>query len=90
MLCPDNVILTRTCAAFSEQYDAFDSCWNLIGYLRIRHGLFTVEAPDVGGTVVYEAMTSSDSGCFNDDERSMFLDRAKVALSDFYNNVQTI
>lgn len=90
MLCPDNVILTRTCAAFPEQYDAFDSRWNLIGYLRIRHGLFTVEAPDVGGTVVYEAMTSGDSGCFNDDERSAFLDRAKVALSDFYNGMRSI
>lgn len=87
MMCSDNVILNRTCAAFPEQYDAFDSRWNLIGYLRIRHGLFTVEAPDVGGTIVYEAVTSSGSGYFNDDERSMFLDRAKVALSDFYNNV---
>lgn len=75
-MCPDNVILSRTCTVSPEQYDAFDSRWNLIGYLRIRHGLFTVEAPDVGGTVVYEAMTSSNTG---------FLDRAKVALSDFYN-----
>lgn len=90
MLCPDNVILTRTCTAFPEQYDAFDSGWNLIGYLRIRHGLFTVEAPDVGGTVVYETMTSSGAGCFNDEERSTFLDRAKVALSDFYNGLSPI
>lgn len=85
MMCPDNVILSRTCTVSPEQYDAFDSRWNLIGYLRIRHGLFTVEAPDVGGTVVYEAMTSSNTGYFNDEERSTFLDRAKVALSDFYN-----
>lgn len=90
MLCPDNVILVRTCVAFPEQYDAFDSCWNLIGYLRIRYGLFTVETPDVGGTIVYEAMTSSGSGYFNDEERSTFLDRAKVALSDFYNGISPI
>lgn len=71
-MCPDNVILSRTCTVSPEQYDAFDSRWNLIGYLRIRHGLFTVEAPDVGGTVVYEAMTSSNTGYFNDEERSTF------------------
>lgn len=87
MLSPNNVILNRTSNALPEQYDAFDSRWNLIGYLRIRHGLFTVEAPDIGGTMVYKAMTSSSSGCFNDDERHAFLDRAKMALSNFYNSI---
>ena len=56
----------------------------------IRHGLFTVEAPDVGGVIVYKATTSSGTGYFNDDERLAFLDKAKAALSDFYNSVHTI
>ena len=90
MMCPDNVILNRTCAAFPEQYDAFDSHWNLIGYLRVRHGLFTVEAPDVGGTIVYKAIISSGLGYFNDEERLAFLDKAKAELFDFYNNVRSV
>ena len=40
--------LVLTCGACPEQYDAFDG-ERQVGYLRLRHGHFTVTCPDVGG-----------------------------------------
>lgn len=84
MLPPDNIILNRTTSSLPEQYDAFDLQHRLIGFLRIRHGVFTVEAPDIGGAVVYMAKVSECSCCFADNERIEFLAKARVALSEFY------
>lgn len=71
--------LVQTCGACPEQYDAFIGD-KLVGYLRLRHGYFTVSYPDSAGRVVYEASTRGD-GLFADDEREHHLEAAKRAIS---------
>lgn len=70
--------LRLTCVACPEQYDAFDGD-KQVGYLRLRHGGFTVECPDVGGVLVYEAHPVGD-GIFEDNERDYFLRFAVDAI----------
>ncbi len=45
---------------------------DMVGYMRLRHGHFTVECPDVGGAFVYRAYPNGD-GSFDDDERDYYL-----------------
>ena len=71
--------LEQTCIACPEQYDAFIGD-RQVGYLRLRHGNFTVEYPDVFGTLVYQANTKGD-GMFEEEERDYHLDRAKAAIT---------
>lgn len=74
-----DIELVLTCDACPEQYDAYFNGKN-IGYLRLRHGLFTVH--DSSGDCVYHATPKGD-GCFwNDEERSFYLLKAKKALLD--------
>lgn len=70
--------LVCTCSAMPEQYDAFLD-GRQVGYLRLRHGNFTVEWPDVGGELVYEASPMGD-GDFEDEEREFYLVEAVRAL----------
>lgn len=79
----EDIILDLTCSACPEQYDALDKDGNCIAYLRLRHGAFTVECPDVGGECVYHANPQGD-GIFEDDEREMYLDAAKQAIVQYY------
>lgn len=69
------VALVKTCDACPEQYDAFDGQGRMIGYLRLRHGRFTVDYPDVGGKNVYTAYPDGD-GMFEENEREMYLEIA--------------
>lgn len=65
--------LELTCAACPEQYDVFDTQGNQVGYLRLRHGVFTATVPDVvGGECVYRANVLGD-GRFNNSERHGYL-----------------
>lgn len=76
---PDETVrLEMTCGACPEQYDAYIG-ENKVGYLRLRHGYFTVEVPCVFGRVVYEAYTMGD-GAFDASEREFHLIRAKKAI----------
>lgn len=77
------ITLEQTCGACPEQYDATDETGRQVGYLRLRHGTFRVECPDVGGTQVYHANPMGD-GIFRDDERSFYLTEAKLAIEKFY------
>lgn len=70
--------LVRTCEACPEQYDAFNGDIK-VGYLRLRHGGFTVQCPDVGGEYVYDASPNGD-GIFEDDERDYYLRHAVDAI----------
>ena len=70
--------LVQTCGACPEQYDAFID-GKQVGYLRLRHGYFTVQYPNVGGELVYEAETKGD-GLFEDDEREGHLIAARLRL----------
>ena len=74
----DGIRLVCTCTTTPEQYDAFIG-EQRIGYLRLRHGAFTVDWPDVGGELVYEAAPNGN-GNFDDDEREHYLTEAVRAL----------
>lgn len=71
--------LVMTCWACPEQYDVYDSNGSRVGYLRLRHGIFTAEYPDCAGELVYKASPDGD-GMFEDDERDHYLRGAIDAL----------
>ena len=73
-----NYRLERTCTACPEQYDVLVEN-EQVGYLRLRHGEFRVEVPDVGGRAVYEAAPEGD-GIFEDEERDDYLRQAVDAI----------
>ncbi len=75
----DGITLVRTGYACPEQYDAFDAKGERVGYLRLRHGQFTVEVPHAQGKRVYSAVPEGD-GTFEDDEREGFLIAAVGAI----------
>jgi hypothetical protein len=70
--------LIETCDACPEQYDAFLD-GQLVGYLRLRHGYFSVECPNSGGELVYSAYPYGD-GIFEYEERDKYLNVAKEAI----------
>lgn len=70
--------LVQTCGACPEQYDVFlDN--EKVGYLRLRHGYFTVSYPYAGGKCVYEAEPDGD-GIFAEYEREEYLTEAIQAI----------
>lgn len=80
---PENIRLERTCYACPEQYDAFDENGNLIGYLHLRWGTFTVECPDSGGELVFKDNVCG-GGMFLGSERERYLRVAKIAILNYY------
>lgn len=42
----DEIRLEKTCDAFPEQYDAYDTHGNTIGYVRVRWGWCAAWCPD--------------------------------------------
>lgn len=70
--------LVLTCSACPEQYDAMLD-GKQVGHLRLRHGIFRVDYPDVDGETIYQACPHGD-GNFDDDERDFYLDEAKQAI----------
>jgi hypothetical protein len=74
------LLLECTCCACPEQYDAWTPDGRKVGYLRLRHGWFTVDAPDENGVTVYQAQPQGD-GFFWDDERERYLDAACEVLA---------
>ena len=80
----DDVVLIRTCYACPEQYDAYVNK-ELAGYLKLLHGRFTVEYPDVDGELLYTGYPGG--GIFNDDERDEYLLVAKELIVEKVNNL---
>ena len=81
------------CFACPEQYDVFDTNDTQVAYLRLRHGKFTVECPDIGGDIVYMASPEGD-GIFKPDERMQYLTTAAEKIQEWiidqkYKNIQT-
>ena len=70
--------LKKTSVACPEQYDAYDGD-KQVGYLRLRHGHFTVRCPDVDGEIVYMTNPKGD-GIFEEDERDRHLRYAVDAI----------
>jgi hypothetical protein len=81
-------VLVRTCYACPEQYDVYDAddteFKNIRAYMRLRHGSFRVECPDVNGTMVYRSEPHGD-GIFMDFERETELTNAIEAVKAFYD-----
>lgn len=77
--------LVPTCFACPEQYDVFEGDEQM-GYLRLRHGDFTAEYPDCGGTLVFEACPEGD-GRFMKAERMAYLHLAVEALEKEHRRV---
>ncbi len=78
MSMENEIKLVQTCVACPEQYDAFIG-EKKVGYLRLRHGVFTVDFPDCGGERIYESYPDGD-GMFFDGEREGALREAKNAI----------
>lgn len=78
----DGMTFVLTSDACPEQYDVIRGD-KQVGYLRLRGGAFTVEAPDVGGAMVYEHEFDDDfKGQFdNQEERMKFLTAAAEAIA---------
>lgn len=74
--------LLKTCSACPEQYEVFKN-GEQVGYMRLRHGEFTVEVPDVFGTLVYESEPEGD-GMFADHERMTELTNAIHCINNHY------
>jgi hypothetical protein len=66
-----------TCNACPEEYEAFKE-GKQVGYLRLRHGHFTVQCPLEGNELVYEAHPEDDG---MSEERQKYLEEAAKAIS---------
>lgn len=80
----DGYKLVCTCGACPEQYHVFDADGKQVGYLRLRHGFFSAEAPDCGDETVYESQPQGD-GMFEDDERIPELRKAVAAIKKYHS-----
>jgi hypothetical protein len=74
----------QTCGACPEQYDVYDDKNNLVGYLRLRHGVFTVNYPWVGGETILREFPDGD-GCFEDYEREKYMAMAEAKIIERLN-----
>jgi hypothetical protein len=84
----NNYRLICTCSACPEQYDVFDNTTGgLMGYLRLRHGGFRADCPDVGGEIVYSSNPKGD-GIFDEDERLPELIKAVVAIKNWWDKLK--
>ena len=77
-------VLQKTCSACPEQYNVFCN-GEMVAYLRLRHGHFTVTCPDASGTDIYSACPSGD-GAFDSNEREYFLSKACEAIKHYLEN----
>lgn len=78
MISTDDITLEQTCGACPEQYDAYFN-GERVGYLRLRHGYFAVKYLNPSGELLYDANPDGD-GCFEVEERDMYLTAAKNAI----------
>jgi hypothetical protein len=86
MMSDTEIRLVRTCTACPEQYDAMRGD-DRVGYLRLRHGQFTVQLRDPDGPVVYEVSVGNElNGMFTDGQRELFLKIATNALQAALDN----
>lgn len=73
---------TKTCHMCPEQYDVTLN-GKQVAYVRLRGGELTVECPDVGDQLIYEAEPNGD-GQFNDDERDHYMAEVSEAIKAHY------
>ena len=81
-----DIRLVQTCEAFPEQYDAYAPDGNIVGYLRLRWGYFTVYCPDCEGAEVYCDESVNGWGYFfSNKERKKGLRKAKAVIAAWCN-----
>jgi len=78
----NGITLKLGCGACPEQYEAYNESGDHVGYLRLRHGRFTVECPDVGYDLVLEGRPEGD-GHFMYEERTQWLEKAVTAIKEW-------
>jgi len=61
-------------SSFPEQYLVYQN-GEQVAYLRLRHGVFTIEMPDACDKLVYKAKPEGQ-GMFLDEERKYYLAKA--------------
>lgn len=86
---PEGWTLVKTCSACPEQYELFDEDRTIVGYFRLRHGGFRVDAPDCGGETVYSAfgydeLEDSDGIFTSERVRVKQMQRGVNAVIDHY------
>ena len=84
MIEPKDIELIQTCGAYPERYDAYYKD-KYVGYLRLRHGFFTVDYMDKN---IYEAYPKGD-GIFEPDERDKYLYESRSVIAKHINDQQT-
>lgn len=70
----DGLHLKCTCSFCPEQYDVFDG-GKQVAYMRLRHGEFRVDFPDIVGVAIFLGNPFGD-GQFESDEREAYLTAA--------------
>jgi hypothetical protein len=81
----DGLKLVQTCRACPEQYDVLDEDHNVVGYLRLRHGMFRVDYPNCGGETIYTAFPKGDGAFYDSKERNYYLGMAVKAIKERLN-----
>ena len=84
-------ILVNTCEACPEQYDVYKKEvfeHNLMGYIRLRWGILTLEYPYVGGEMLYiHDFYEEFKGIFNNNnERDDYLFMVICCLNTHIQN----
>jgi hypothetical protein len=76
----------HTCFACPEQYDVY---WNnkQVAYVRLRHGMLRVYAPDFGDNIIFTTEDVEGDGCFTHDERPNQLRRVVEHIENYYINL---
>lgn len=72
--------LVLTCSMCPEQYDVFFGPLQ-VGYLRLRHGEFSVTYPDVGGEELWDTKPLGE-GSFEEEEREGYLTEAVKRIDE--------
>lgn len=76
--------LELTCRSHPEQYDVFGDGDERIGYLRLRHGEFTVSTDGPFDGVLYRGTYGGNAGEFEDDDRERWLTAAVKDIKAYY------
>ncbi len=83
----EDLELVETCSACPEQYDVYCG-GKIVGYIRLRHGVFRVDCPDCGGETVLRETVESDGIFGSEEERELELTKAKEAIVNYHNNLK--
>lgn len=80
--------LELTCRSHPEQYDVYGEGGERIGYLRLRHGEFTVSTDGPFDGVLYRGTYSDENlGEFADEDREHWLTQAVADIKKHWTSV---